>query len=62
MSIHIHPLNDTHEHTLNSDCACCPQQNRDGYWIHVSFDGRESRADNGTPPFNWTFDITDDND
>jgi hypothetical protein len=62
MNIHIYPLNDTWEHELHEGCACSPSQNRDGYWIHVSYDGREDRDDNGTPPFNWTFETTDDNE
>lgn len=59
MSVHIYPLNDTDTHTLDFGCACGPTRDRNGYWIHPSFDGREDHPNNGTPPLNWTFEITD---
>ena len=62
MNVHIYPLNDLEPHTLSSGCACGPQRNRDGYYIHLSYDGRESDPNNGIEPLSWTFDIAVENE
>lgn len=46
--IHIYPIDDTHEHDINStNCKCGPEIIDDGIEaivIHSSFDGREGVA------------------
>ena len=44
MAIHVYPINDLKEHTLESTCDCCPTvtiQNGEMIVCHNSFDARE---------------------
>lgn len=44
MAIHVYPLNDLHEHILESTCECNPTvtiQHGEMVICHKSFDGRE---------------------
>lgn len=40
--MHVVPMDDLRDHTIDTPCWCRPVEGEDGIWVHESMDGREA--------------------
>lgn len=50
MIVHIVPVGDILPHQAVPGCECTPERNKDGLWVHNSYDLREGLEEGGLTP------------